>query len=133
INVRVHDIYDNVHHHNDEGIDHHDGLHHVVIKLTGSSYQATSQARPAKHLFGQHRSTDEADGEDSHQRYDRDHGGAQRMAGHHLAFNQALGASGANVIVIQHVQHHTSGHASDIGGFYHTKSYCRKYQPVQVI
>src|SRR5262245_56894218 len=101
----------------DNDIDHRehqdDGLYGREVTAEHGLDGETTEARQAEHAFGHHGAADQDGDDETDYGHNGDGSIAQRMAHQHDAVGEAFGARGADIVLVQHLQHRGTSEARD--------------------
>src|SRR5579859_307403 len=115
IEVRVGDVDNQVRGQEHEHRQQHHRLDRGVVARAKGLDRQTANARPGKHGFDDERAFQDCPHLQTQERHARDQPVAQRVPQDHRGFGEALGARGANVVLMQRVEH-TGANEARLGG-----------------
>ena len=98
--------------HVDEAEQQHDALDHRIVAAQDRIDGQPAEARDGEHALGHHRAADQQRDADADHGDDRHGGVLQRVHEQDAALAEALGARGADIVLLQHLEH---GGARDAG------------------
>src|SRR5262252_9138780 len=104
VEPRVGEIDDEVHHHEPEGDEEHEGLHHGIVAMGDRVDHETPHAVQGEHRLRDHEAADEERELRADQGDDGQHGVAEGVADDHRALAETLGPRGADVVVAQDLE-----------------------------
>src|SRR4029078_4527648 len=128
INQGIGDIDHQIDQHIDKAEQQYDALDHGIVPTQDRVDRQPAQARNREHAFGHQRAADQQRDTDADYRHDRNGGVFQRVNTQNAALIETLGASGADIILLQYFKHGRSRDARDQRGVDRTEGHRRQDQ-----